>query len=88
MCNCDHTHTPLTHSLSPSLSLSLKYTQRLRQNDPPILLGQVKVPDEIELAKRYGITGYPLLFIFRNGKQYNYTGPREEEGSKERVNAQ
>lgn len=52
----------------------------LRTNDPPILFGKVKVPDQIDVAKRFGIGGYPLLLIFRYGKQYNYTGPRDEEG--------
>ena len=40
----------------------------------------MKVPDQIDVAKRFGIGGYPLLLIFRYGKQYNYTGPRDEEG--------
>ena len=53
----------------------------LRTNDPPIPLGKVKVPDQMELAKRFGIGGYPLLLMFRYGEQYNYTGPREQEGS-------
>lgn len=34
----------------------------------------------MEVAKRFGIGGYPLLLMFRYGKQYNYTGPREQEG--------
>lgn len=34
----------------------------------------------MEVAKRFGIGGYPLLLMFRYGKQYNYTGPREREG--------
>ena len=53
---------------------------RLRQEDPPIPLGRVGVPDQMELAKRFGIGGYPLLVLFRNGKQYEYTGRKEEEG--------
>ncbi len=45
-----------------------------------MLLGRVQVPDQLEVAKRYGVEGYPLLLIFRYGKQYNYTGPRDEDG--------
>ena len=32
------------------------------------------------MAKRFGVSGYPLLFMFRRGRTYNYTGPREEDG--------
>ena len=53
---------------------------RLRALDPPILLGRVGVPDQLEVAKRFGVGGYPLLIVFRHGKQYNYTGARDEEG--------
>ena len=53
---------------------------RLRALDPPIPLGRVGVPDQLEVAKRFGIGGYPLLIVFRYGKRYNYTGAREEEG--------
>lgn len=45
-------------------------------------LGKVQVPDQIEVAKRYGIENYPLLLMFRYGKQYNYTGPRDDEGGR------
>ena len=38
------------------------------------------MPDQLEVAKRFGIGGYPLLIVFRHGKRYNYTGAREEEG--------
>ena len=38
------------------------------------------MPDQLEVAKRFGVGGYPLLIVFRYGKQYNYTGAREEDG--------
>ena len=50
-----------------------------------MLLGRVKVPEQLEVAKRFGVSGYPLLFMFRYGKTYNYTGPREEDGMGWRV---
>ena len=38
------------------------------------------MPDQLEVAKRFGVGGYPLLIVFRHGKQYNFTGERNEEG--------
>jgi len=32
------------------------------------------------LATRFSVNGYPTLFMFRNGKEYKYEGPREKEG--------
>jgi hypothetical protein len=55
-------------------------SSRLRALDPPIPLGRVGVPDQIEVAKRFGIGGYPLLIVFRHGKQYNFTGEKNEDG--------
>eukprot|EP00731_Ephydatia_muelleri_P009083 Em0004g1421a len=57
--------------------------RRLLANEPPVLLGRVKIPEQLEVAKRFGVSGYPLLFMFRHGKTYNYTGPREEDDVKQ-----
>ena len=38
------------------------------------------MPDQLEVAKRFGVGGYPLLIVFRHGKQYNFTGERNEDG--------
>ena len=54
--------------------------RHLLRNDPPVLLGRVQIPDQIEVAKRFPLEGYPLLIMFRKGRQYNYTGPKDEEG--------
>jgi len=43
------------------------------------VLGQVRVPDQLELAKKYTLSNYPQLFIFRYGKKYEYTGPKDSE---------
>lgn len=40
----------------------------------------LQVPDQLDVAKRFGVGGYPLLLMFRHGRHYNYTGPREEDG--------
>jgi len=48
--------------------------------NPPILLGAVDATRETELAKKYDVTGYPTLKLFRNKKVVDYTGPRYSEG--------
>lgn len=53
---------------------------RLLANDPPIHLGKVDATKESELAKEYGVGGYPTLKILRKGKRFDYNGPREEDG--------
>ena len=53
----------------------------LLQNKPPVQLASMDVPTNIEVAKRYGIGNYPLLLMFRHGKVYNYTGPKDKEGT-------
>ncbi|XP_019635970.1 PREDICTED: protein disulfide-isomerase A4-like [Branchiostoma belcheri] len=45
-----------------------------------ILLGKVDATQESDLAKRFDVSGYPTLKIFRKGKAYEYKGPREERG--------
>ena len=72
-------HTRCIHCqhLEPHFAAAAR---RLLANDPPVLLGRVKLPDQLEVAKRFGVSGYPLLFMFRHGRTYNYTGPREEDG--------
>ena len=79
MCTCMKSISLLFVAFFTSLSLSLSPC-RLQSLDPPILLGRVGVPDQLEVAKRFGVGGYPLLIVFRHGKQYNYTGTKDEEG--------
>lgn len=55
--------------------------RRLAKNDPPVILGTINVPDNIELTKRFGLQQYPYLVMLRYGEVYNYTGPQEEEGN-------
>ncbi|XP_077977959.1 protein disulfide-isomerase A4-like [Glandiceps talaboti] len=54
--------------------------QVLKGNDPPIPLGKVDATVETKVAARFGVKGYPTLKIFRKGKDYEYSGPREEMG--------
>ena len=77
-----HTHThiyrcPQCQKLEPVLAAAAR---RLRKQAPPIPMGKVKVPDELDVAQRYGLSDYPLMKVFRKGKVYNYTGPSNEEG--------
>jgi protein disulfide isomerase len=63
----------------PCQRLEPVFTEAARQllsNSPPVRLGRVQIPDQIEVAKRFPLEGYPLLIMFRHGAQYNYTGPK------------
>ncbi|XP_064647427.1 protein disulfide-isomerase A4-like isoform X2 [Lineus longissimus] len=57
-----------------------KAATSLLQNDPPIPLAKVDATVEGDLAKQYSVDGFPTLKIFRNGKAFDYNGPREEYG--------
>ncbi|XP_022080080.1 protein disulfide-isomerase A4-like [Acanthaster planci] len=52
----------------------------LKDDDPPIPIAKVDATAEKDLATRFGVTGYPTLFIFRKGEKYEYKGPREKRG--------
>ncbi|KAJ7418709.1 Protein disulfide-isomerase A4 [Willisornis vidua] len=57
-----------------------KAAKELSNRTPPIPLAKVDATAETELAKRFDVTGYPTLKIFRKGKPYDYSGPREKYG--------
>jgi len=64
-------------SLAPEYA---KAATILKANDPPVSLGKVDATVETGLATRFGVSGYPTLFVFRNGKETKYEGPRKAEG--------
>ncbi|XP_005099457.1 protein disulfide-isomerase A4 isoform X3 [Aplysia californica] len=52
----------------------------LLENDPPVALGKVDATVHTELAQRFEVQGYPTLRFFKNGKDYEYDGPRFKDG--------
>lgn len=51
-----------------------------------IPLAEVDATQEAELAKKYGVQGFPTIFLFRNGKPENYTGGRTKDAIVDWVN--
>nr|XP_054767100.1 protein disulfide-isomerase A4-like [Lytechinus pictus] len=63
--------------LAPELESA---AQALQNNDPPIPIAKVDATAESDLATRYDVSGYPTLKIFRKGKDFEFSGPRESGG--------
>uniref|UniRef100_A0A8C8R4S2 Protein disulfide-isomerase A4 n=1 Tax=Pelusios castaneus TaxID=367368 RepID=A0A8C8R4S2_9SAUR len=57
-----------------------KAAQELSKRTPPIPLAKVDATAETDLAKKFDVSGYPTLKIFRKGKPFDYNGPREKYG--------
>ena len=51
----------------------------LKERQPAIPVGKVDATVNPELAKRYGVTGFPTIFLFQKGKYSEYTGSRTSE---------
>ena len=66
-CRCGH-----CKKLKPEFE---KAAQSLKFNN--ILLATVDATVERDLGKRFDVTGYPTLKIFRNGKVSDFKGARE-----------
>ncbi|GFO31601.1 protein disulfide-isomerase [Plakobranchus ocellatus] len=54
--------------------------EELAKNDPPVVLGKVDATVHAELAQRFEVSGYPTLRFFRDGKDFEYDGPRNKDG--------
>lgn len=57
-----------------------KAAEELSRRSPPIPLAKVDATAEAGLAKRFEVSGYPTLKIFRKGKPFEYNGPRGRYG--------
>ncbi|XP_013391677.1 protein disulfide-isomerase A4 [Lingula anatina] len=64
-------------SLAPEYE---KAAKRLKNNDPPVVLAAVDATVESDLAQKYDVSGYPTLKWFKKGQQFDYDGPRHEDG--------
>lgn len=67
-----------------------KAGELLRGSDPPVALAKVDCTEGgAEVCKKYSVTGYPTLKIFKNGEvSQEYSGPREAEGIAKYMKAQ
>jgi len=52
----------------------------LKAHDPPIPLAKVDSTVETTVSSKHGVSGYPTLKVFRNGKASDYNGPRDAKG--------
>ena len=63
--------------LEPELEIAAR---RLIVNNPVIHVAKVDATQEPDLAKEYGVSGYPTIKLLRKGKRFEYNGPREADG--------
>eukprot|EP00929_Paragymnodinium_shiwhaense_P113775 TRINITY_DN82081_c0_g1_i1.p1 TRINITY_DN82081_c0_g1~~TRINITY_DN82081_c0_g1_i1.p1 ORF type:complete len:482 (+),score=117.90 TRINITY_DN82081_c0_g1_i1:63-1508(+) len=50
--------------------------QELKRTDPPVPLAKIDATAETAIAEEYGVTGYPTLRLFIDGRDQEYTGGR------------
>ena len=48
--------------------------------DPSIVLARVNGDKEKNLYNRMGLNGYPVIFVFHNGRSFEYEGKRRTDG--------
>ncbi|RCN48696.1 protein disulfide-isomerase domain protein [Ancylostoma caninum] len=65
-----------------------KAAKQLKAQGSPIKLGKVDATVEKSLAEKYGVSGYPTLKIMRNGRRFEYNGPRDAHGIVRYMNEQ
>ena len=65
-------------SLEPEWAAAAKKVSKLK---PAVLLAKVDADAHGDLAQKYGVSGYPTIKIFKDGKvAEDYDGPREAKG--------
>tara|TARA_B110001452_G_scaffold153422_1_gene127656 strand:+ start:309 stop:1061 length:753 start_codon:yes stop_codon:yes gene_type:complete len=69
---CGHCKT-----LEPEWAAAAAKVSKLK---PAVLLAKVDADAHGELAKKYDVSGYPTIKIFKDGKAEDYDGPREAKG--------
>ncbi|CAB3403430.1 unnamed protein product [Caenorhabditis bovis] len=57
-----------------------KAAKTLKSKGSKIKLGKVDATVEKDLGTKYGVSGYPTLKVIRNGRRFEYNGPREAKG--------
>jgi len=57
-----------------------KAAKELKEADPPVALAKVDATVETDLGTRFDVSGYPTLKFFKNGRSFDYDGPRQAEG--------
>ena len=57
-----------------------KAADMLQRANTGISLAKVDATAEPELAKKYDVTGYPTMKLFRRGEVFEYSGPRDAQG--------
>uniref|UniRef100_A0A0N5BTH5 Protein disulfide-isomerase n=1 Tax=Strongyloides papillosus TaxID=174720 RepID=A0A0N5BTH5_STREA len=62
-----------------NLAPELEKAARVLKEDN-IIIAKVDATVEKRLADQFGVKGYPTMKILRNGKRYDYTGPRDSDG--------
>lgn len=64
-------------ALAPEFSKAAKI---LQEDQNRIVLAKIDASSFTEFAKQHSVTGYPTLFIYRNGSKNEYDGPRTSQG--------
>jgi thioredoxin-like negative regulator of GroEL len=57
-----------------------KAAKILANNANPVMLGEVDCSVELELRDKFNLDGYPTMYVFRKGRQYEYYGGRRSDG--------
>lgn len=57
-----------------------KAAKKLKAQGSTIKLAKVDATVEKDLAQKYGVSGFPTLYVMRHGRRSEYKGPRESSG--------